>query len=267
MPVFLAAPVHLRFSDEDLYYTHYRLWELTKLEDLIRKEKDLQKSVAVDGVNQSVAQSYSFAKLWKHESIEKGNVVKQEKTVLSDDEDEEDEPLLKSDTEAHYECGFSSFGKVHVVTPAVGRKMSLNTKDFDNSGMHTGISTTKEVYGFDIEEPSESDMLKYVKYAEMCDCTVQAKQGLLTNQPKRLGDMSTSAISDYGRLKPTSFFTSDNAFMVHPLPVSKASMKIYVDSVECGRRGPKNPSRTDMQNYQNYAFEKRSGFAVQNLVY
>lgn len=102
----------------------------------------------VDDVNQSIAHCYSFAKLWKvfhffnllyvriYESCtvsfihcttffivfenekckfhfiqqdprDKGN-VKQEKTALSDDEDDEDEPLLKSDMEAHYECGFTS---------------------------------------------------------------------------------------------------------------------------------------------------------------
>lgn len=52
-------------SAEDLYYAHYRLWEITKFDDLIREQKDLQKSVTVDGVNQSAAQGYSFAKLWK----------------------------------------------------------------------------------------------------------------------------------------------------------------------------------------------------------
>lgn len=65
-----AVGSRLIYSTEDLYYTHYRLWELTKLEDLIREEKDLQKSVIVDGVNQSVAQGYSFAKLWKVSSLQ-----------------------------------------------------------------------------------------------------------------------------------------------------------------------------------------------------
>lgn len=44
---------------------HYRSWEVTNFDDLIREQKDMQKSVTVDGVQQSVAQSYSFAKLWK----------------------------------------------------------------------------------------------------------------------------------------------------------------------------------------------------------
>lgn len=45
--------------------------------------------------------------LFQQDFSDKGG-IKQEKATLSDDEDEEDEPLLKSDTEAHYECGFSS---------------------------------------------------------------------------------------------------------------------------------------------------------------
>ncbi|CAG9531433.1 unnamed protein product, partial [Cercopithifilaria johnstoni] len=111
LPSVSVAPLvprcHWLISAEDLYYIYYRLWELSRLDDLIREQKDLQKSIMVDGVNQSIAHCYSFAKLWRQDLNDKGN-VKQEKTALSDDDDEEDEPPLKSDTEAHYECGFSS---------------------------------------------------------------------------------------------------------------------------------------------------------------
>lgn len=50
---------------EQQYNEYYRVWEVSQLDCLIREQKDLQKSISVEGVNQYVAQGYSFAKLWK----------------------------------------------------------------------------------------------------------------------------------------------------------------------------------------------------------
>ncbi|OZC12831.1 hypothetical protein X798_00465 [Onchocerca flexuosa] len=258
-----ASPIshyHWLFSAEDLYYIYYRLWELSRLDDLIREQKDLQKSVMVDGVNQSVAHCYSFAKLWKQDSNDKGN-VKQEKNALSDDDDEEDEPLLKSDTEAHYECGFSSIGKLRLMI-STNRDVTPNKKISNNRVMCMGILTTKEAYGFEVKKPGDADMAKYIKYAEFNGCTSGHKDFHALGKPKRLSDLSASAIPDYSRLQPTSFFTSDNVYSVHLLPVSKASMKIYIESVECAWRGPKSPSQIDLEKYKNYALERRSSFAL-----
>ncbi|VDN00841.1 unnamed protein product [Thelazia callipaeda] len=215
-------------SMDELYYVHYRLWELTKLDDLIRDQKDLQKSVTVDGVNQSVAQGYSFAKLWKQNATDKIS-VKQAKTTLSDDYDEEDEPLLKSDTEAHYECG--------------------------RKAISFGILSTREAYGFEIKQPSESDMAKYVKYAQLDGCTV-SKDLCSPGMPKRLNDLSHSAVLNYSNLEPTSFFTSDSIYSTYLSPVSKSSMKIFMQTIDCAQHGPTNPSQTDMEKYKNYAHDK-----------
>lgn len=249
------------FSAEDLYYKHYHLWELSRLENLIREQKDLQKSVMIDGINQSVAQSYSFAKLWKQDPSDKGS-MKQGKATLSDDDDEEDEPLLKSDTEAHYECGFSSTGKLRLAAPS-SREVTPSSKISGSGGLFLGITTTKEAYGFELRKPNEADMAKYVKYAEFDNCTISHMDLHSLWKPKRLSDLSASAVPDYGRLKPASFFTSDDTFSVLPLTVPKASMEIYIESVECARRGPKTPSKTDMESYENYALEKCSTFTVQ----
>ncbi|KAL3997888.1 hypothetical protein ACH3XW_12770 [Acanthocheilonema viteae] len=262
--VSLAPPVsrcHWLISTEDLYYIYYRLWELSRLDDLIREQKDLQKSVMINDVNQSIAHCYTFAKLWKQDLNDKGN-VKQEKTALSDDDDEEDEPPLKSDTEAHYECGFSPVGKLRLIT-STNREMTLNQKNSDSRVMCMGILTTKEAYGFEVKKPNDADMAKYVKYAQLSGCTTSHKDFHLSGKPKRLNDLSASAIPDYSRLEPTSIFKSDNVYSVSLLPVSKASMKIYIESVECAWRGSKIPSRVDLVNYENYALERRSAFTLQ----
>uniref|UniRef100_A0A0N5AK70 SAC domain-containing protein n=1 Tax=Syphacia muris TaxID=451379 RepID=A0A0N5AK70_9BILA len=62
----------LNLYDEE-FSDYYCLWEVTNFDDLIREQKDLQKSVTVDGVQQTVAQNYSFAKLWKSVSAIFGN--------------------------------------------------------------------------------------------------------------------------------------------------------------------------------------------------
>ncbi|KAK6106560.1 hypothetical protein QQG55_24700 [Brugia pahangi] len=250
---------HCLFSPEDLYYTYYRLWELSRLDDLIREQKDLQKSVMVDGVNQSVAHCYSFAKLWKQDLNDKGN-VKQEKTALSDDDDEEDEPLLKSDTEAHYECGFTTVSKLRLMTS--NREMVLDRKNSNRRVMCLGILTTEEAYGYEIRKPSDVDMAKYVKYSRLGSCTSSCKDFHALRKPKRI-NLSISVIPDYSHLEPTSFFKSDSVYSVSLLPVSKASMKICTESVECAWRGPKSPSQIDLEKYENYALQKRSSFALQ----
>lgn len=38
-----------------------------------------------------------------------------------------------------------------------------------------GILTTKEAYGFVIKKPSDADMTKYVKYAQLSGCTSSYK--------------------------------------------------------------------------------------------
>ncbi|VDK81523.1 unnamed protein product [Litomosoides sigmodontis] len=255
----IVSPSRWLISAEDLYYIYYRLWELSKLDDLIREQKDLQKSVMVDGVNQSVAHCYSFAKLWKQDFNDKGN-VKQEKTTLSDDDDEEDGPVLNSDTEAHYECGFSSVGKPRT-TASTNREVTSNQKN--NRVLCRGILTTKEAYGFEVKKPSDADMAKYVKYACLSGCTSSRKDLRLSGMPKRLNDLSASAIPDYSRLQPTSFFKSDSVFSVSLLPVSEASMEIYIESIKCAWQGPKLASEVDLEKYGNYALERRSAFALQ----
>ncbi|KAM3721339.1 Polyphosphoinositide phosphatase [Dirofilaria immitis] len=254
---------HWLFSTEDLYYIYYRLWELSRLDDLIREQKDLQKSVIVDGVNQSVAHCYSFAKLWKQDLNDRDN-ANEEKTALSDDDDEEDEPLLKSDIEAHYECGFNSVNKLRLIT-STNREVTPNQKNPNNLITSIGILTTKESYGFEVKKPSDTDMAKYIKYAQLDGCTSSRKirDFYALEKPKRLSDLSASAIPDYSRLQPTSFFKSDDVYSVHLLPLSKASMKIYIENVECAWRGPKSPSQIDSKKYENYALEKRSAFALQ----
>ncbi|VDN56626.1 unnamed protein product [Dracunculus medinensis] len=96
---------------EQQYNEYYRVWEVSQLDCLIREQKDLQKSISVEGVNQYVAQGYSFAKLWKLVIPDSGDrkiqkINKQEKVNIAEDEDEEDEPVVKSDAEVHYNCGF-----------------------------------------------------------------------------------------------------------------------------------------------------------------
>uniref|UniRef100_A0A915PWV9 SAC domain-containing protein n=1 Tax=Setaria digitata TaxID=48799 RepID=A0A915PWV9_9BILA len=260
--VSLAPPVpHCHsFSAEDLYYIYYRLWELSRLDDLIREQKDLQKSVMVDGVNQSIAHCYSFAKLWKQDLNDKSS-VKQEKTPLSDDDDEEDEPLLKSDTEVHYECGFSSIGKLRLIASA-NREITLNQKKPRSRMMCIGIMSTKEAYGFEVKKSTDADMAKYIQYAQLGGCTGNSEDSHLSGKPRRLSDSSASAIPDYSRLKPLSFFKADSVYSVSLLPVSKASMKIYNESVKCVWWGPKTPSQVDLEKYGNYALKMRSMFPL-----
>ncbi|VDK83183.1 unnamed protein product [Onchocerca ochengi] len=129
--------------------------------------------------------------------------------------------------------------------------------------MCMGILTTKEAYGFEVKSPGDANMAKYIKYAEFNGCTSSHKDFHTLGKPKRLSDLSASTIPDYSRLQPTSFFTSDNVYSVHLLPISKASMKIYIESVECAWRGPKSPSQIDLEKYKNYALERRSSFALQ----
>lgn len=40
-------------------------------------------------------------------------------------------------------------------------------------------------------------------------------------------------------------------------------MKICVESVKCALREPKSPSQIDLEKYKNYAFARRSAFALQ----
>ncbi|CAG9530882.1 unnamed protein product [Cercopithifilaria johnstoni] len=133
----------------------------------------------------------------------------------------------------------------------------------DNRVNCMGILTTKEAYGFVVKKPSDADMVKYVKYARLSCCTSSRKDFHLSGKPKRLNDLSVLAIPYYSSLEPISFFGSDSVHSVSLLPVSKASIKIYTESVECAWRGSKIPKQVDLEKYENYAFERRSAFALQ----
>lgn len=125
------------------------------------------------------------------------------------------------------------------------------------------IPTTRETYNFKVEKPSDNDMAKYAKYAQLYGCTINREDYHSSGKPKRLNDLLAPSIRDYSRLKPTSCFKSDDVYSVSLSPLSVASMKICIESVKCALRGPKSPSHIDFKKYENYAFARRSAFALQ----
>uniref|UniRef100_F1KTV5 Polyphosphoinositide phosphatase n=1 Tax=Ascaris suum TaxID=6253 RepID=F1KTV5_ASCSU len=246
-------------SSSDQFDEYYRVWELSSFDALVREQRDLQKSVAVNGVNQSVAQSYSFAKLWKTEASGKSKSAsgKQKKAALADDDDEEDEPIVKSDAEVHYESEFSTIthGKheSRMKSDSRGRE---GTPAFINAsekkGLQTGLKSCAEVYGFELRVQSDADTQKYVKYASLGGCKPHIEDWH-ASKPKRLSDLRVPGIHDYSLLKPLSFYTADSTFQTELPEVSKASMKVYMEAGDGAVYNPKHPSSIDSACYGRYS--------------
>lgn len=247
-------------SAEEEFFTYYSLWEVTNFDDLIREQKDLQKSVTVDGVQQSVAQSYSFAKLWKSPETDiksKMTTSKVEKASFIEDDDEEDEPLVKSDAEVHYECEFSNVAldKTQQLAQESFSNLAFSSDNHDNvvrrRGLAIGLKTCLEAYGFETRIPEETDMSKYRRYAEF------AKNGILGEvisscKSKFRCKIRVPKIYDYSSLQPLSLFTTDDAYQCELPEVSKLSMKRYVESINCVLSGPRESQVLDKDLYNSY---------------
>ncbi|VDM42474.1 unnamed protein product [Toxocara canis] len=244
---------------EDVFGEYYHVWELSNFDVLIREQKDLQKSVTVDGVNQSVAQSYSFAKLWKTQETSgqsKSQASKQKKAALADDDDDEDEPIVKWDAEVHYEPEFDAITLRNRHTSLKNDSNNAGTtpsRTFGSRkrGLETGLKSTMEAYGFELKTPDIADMQKYTKYVRLGGTKLDPEDWHAF-KPKRLSDLRIPGIEDYRRLKPLSVYTADSTFQTEMPEVSKASMKVYMEAAEFGRRGPKPPSNADMAAYERY---------------
>ncbi|VDK47066.1 unnamed protein product [Anisakis simplex] len=285
--------------NEDAFDEYYRVWELSNFDVLIREQRDLQKSVTVDGINQSVAQSYSFAKLWKtycifgsqvvksaHSLLQqetsgqsKSSGVKQKKSTLADDDDDEDEPIVKWDAEVHYEPEFDavrlisnqSRGWVMLLIVLQITLRNRHQNDWnrakmrrsveivpvnENKGLSTGLKSTMETYGFTLKMPNDVDMQKYSKYVRLGGTKLDSEDWHAF-KPKRLSDLSVPGIEDYRRLKPLSVYTADNIFQTEMPEVSKASMRVYVETANFTGHGTKAPSSSDMNSYERYSPAKR----------
>ncbi|KAH7716086.1 hypothetical protein AAVH_16453 [Aphelenchoides avenae] len=116
----------------------------------------------------------------------------------------------------------------------------------------TGLKSTQEIYGFELSEPHEADMLKYRRYVQLAEVP--------PNTEVMSASENEGTLESFCKLQPLfeftpSFFTVDSSFHTDLRRVSDKSLEIFK---EVANKAKFDPPTAAARAYREYAPSTKS---------
>uniref|UniRef100_A0AC34RCF0 Uncharacterized protein n=1 Tax=Panagrolaimus sp. JU765 TaxID=591449 RepID=A0AC34RCF0_9BILA len=213
-------------NSEEMYWPSYHEKQITNFEAVLKDIaiQQSKKSISLSDINQSAFQS-SFMKLWNKPETQVVESKKREITPTDEDEDDddedetrntndesEDELVFDEDKNPPYLCPRQSISPITIQRRSVSPEIPLT--------IETGLKTTEEVFGYDIENPSGLNLLKYERYAKIAEIERKLSDISIKKSTKRLH------LEDSYEFLP-SFFTVDSVYETEVLGITEEATQIY----------------------------------------